>query len=295
LSGSGVVIDAHGWDIARRRARGTGLRFLGALVVSLAAFAVLASPPALGGTASIGVIGITYAAPLGEANRVTVTEVPNGLRLADAGAEVVAGEGCSSLDAHTALCTDEASPPENLEVRLRDLDDTLVLPRDRPSSRILVGFVYMGYGDDRVVGCRYQLWVDASRGADEVTLCPVGEAAVIEGGPGPDLPRGADSTFENLIGGEGNDVLVGGAGFDRLQGGPGRDVLLGQKGPDWLQGKAGPDVLRAGRGRDRVSGGPGNDTLRTWDGERDELDGDRGHDRAIWDGRDLVATVERFG
>ncbi|MBS1883541.1 MAG: hypothetical protein JSS97_11370 [Actinobacteria bacterium] len=56
-----------------------------------------------------------------------------------------------------------------------------------------------------------------------------------------------------IRGGEGNDVLTGGAGPDKLIGGPGNDVLNGRGGNDLLIGGPGNDVL---------NGGPGQNILR---------------------------------
>ncbi len=49
-----------------------------------------------------------------------------------------------------------------------------------------------------------------------------------------------------LIGGNHDDCLVGGLGDDRLDGGNGRDVLLGELGADLLDGGTGKDLLDAG-------------------------------------------------
>ena len=70
------------------------------------------------------------------------------------------------------------------------------------------------------------------------------------------LKLNATSTFENAIGGSGNDtltgntaanVLVGNAGSDRLIGGAGRDILIGGNGLDTLNGGTDDDILIAGR------------------------------------------------
>ncbi len=58
-------------------------------------------------------------------------------------------------------------------------------------------------------------------------------------------------SFENAIGGEGDDTLIGTAGGNRLDGGPGNDSLLGGEGDDTLVGDPGNDTL---------DGGPGDDT-----------------------------------
>lgn len=56
-----------------------------------------------------------------------------------------------------------------------------------------------------------------------------------------------------IRGGEGDDVLTGGAGADKLIGGPGNDEL---------NGRGGNDVLIGGPGNDTLNGGSGQNVLR---------------------------------
>ena len=53
----------------------------------------------------------------------------------------------------------------------------------------------------------------------------------------------ANSALLTLNGGDGDDVLLGGAGDDTLLGGPGDDVLIGGAGTDTLDGAPGSDVV----------------------------------------------------
>jgi hypothetical protein len=76
------------------------------------------------------------------------------------------------------------------------------------------------------------------------------------------------------------DVLVGGAGDDRLLArDPGYtgDTLLGGDDDDLLLGGYRDDTLRGGRGRDRLVGGRSADALYGGPG-RDRIDGQRGRD-----------------
>jgi Ca2+-binding RTX toxin-like protein len=75
---------------------------------------------------------------------------------------------------------------------------------------------------------------------------------------------------DSVVGGNGNDVLVGNGGPNTLVGGEGNDVVRGGGGPDSmsgsggndsLTGEAGPDQLMGGEGADRVDGGKGDDTF----------------------------------
>jgi hypothetical protein len=63
-----------------------------------------------------------------------------------------------------------------------------------------------------------------------------------------------------LLGGDGDDVLIGGAAADRLEGGGGNDFLRGGAGDDTLIAGSGNDTLQGESGKDALDGGSGNDT-----------------------------------
>ena len=106
--------------------------------------------------------------------------------------------------------------------------------------------------------------------------------------------------FEDVSGGDGDDVLrgdggrnllTGARGDDRLEGRGGRDLLFGYEGDDILLGGPGGDNLVAGSGRDRVDGGRGGDRLWTAkDRARDRVRCGAG-DRGKADQRDRLAGV----
>ncbi len=65
-----------------------------------------------------------------------------------------------------------------------------------------------------------------------------------------------------LAAGQGNDLVVGGAGNDTLAGQDGNNVVDGGAGNDVVSGEAGNDTLDGGDGNDQLLGGGGVDTLR---------------------------------
>jgi Ca2+-binding RTX toxin-like protein len=67
------------------------------------------------------------------------------------------------------------------------------------------------------------------------------------------------STFERLIGGSGNDTLVGNSLANRLTGNAGNDILVGNSGDDTLSGGIGRDILIGGLGIDTLLGGNDDD------------------------------------
>jgi Ca2+-binding RTX toxin-like protein len=89
------------------------------------------------------------------------------------------------------------------------------------------------------------------------------ENDVVDGGPGDDVVKARG----RVIGGEGDDRVLGSFYADRLLGGPGDDELFGSSGIDVLLGQEGADLLRARdrnpldgklKGDRRINCGPGS-------------------------------------
>jgi Ca2+-binding RTX toxin-like protein len=132
-------------------------------------------------------------------------------------------------------------------------------------------------------------WGDIILGAPEADpggKVDAGEAYVVFGGPALFAP----STL--IIGGPGDDHLVGSDRADEIRGRAGDDVLLGLGGIDVLLGGAGNDLLDGGAARDALSGSNGDDRLIGGGGDdtivggygRDTLDGGDGNDRLLGQG-----------
>jgi Ca2+-binding RTX toxin-like protein len=66
---------------------------------------------------------------------------------------------------------------------------------------------------------------------------------------------------ENVLGGSGNDVLVGSDDANTLVGNAGNDTISGLGGTDSLSGGDGDDSLAGGGGNDAIDGGAGTDSL----------------------------------
>lgn len=116
------------------------------------------------------------------------------------------------------------------------------------------------------------------------------------------------NSADEIITGNGNDVIyaLGGddyietnGGADTIYGGAGNDYILSGAGADVVDGGAGNDYIEAGAGADKVYGGAGNDDLYGGAG-RDTLDGGTGADNIIGGRGDDVMTagndsaVDRF-
>lgn len=91
-------------------------------------------------------------------------------------------------------------------------------------------------------------------------------SVTVEGGDGDDVirvydPYALSPVGVTLLGGAGNDHLMGTRLNDVLHGGDGNDVLEGYAGNDELYGNRGDDQLFGGEGDDLVIGGHGKDLL----------------------------------
>jgi Ca2+-binding RTX toxin-like protein len=110
-----------------------------------------------------------------------------------------------------------------------------------------------GPGDDVLVGGPGPDVLTGAAGIDTATYEQVSEpldvrldGAANDGGASDG--RGDSAAVENVIGGSGNDVLVGDASANLLEGRGGNDALTGGSGPDTLRGGDGTDtVTYAGR------------------------------------------------
>ena len=73
------------------------------------------------------------------------------------------------------------------------------------------------------------------------------------------------TNIENLIGGSGDDTIVGNNNPNRLEGGAGADTLWGFNGDDTLIGGPGNDEVIGNDGFDMLNGGPGADNINGHD------------------------------
>jgi Ca2+-binding RTX toxin-like protein len=91
---------------------------------------------------------------------------------------------------------------------------------------------------------------------------------------------------DTLLGGEGDDILLGGYRGDILKGGSGDDRLIASLSGDWLYGGRGRDTIQAGGGRDEIYARDGRrdviscGTNRNRASERDQVWADRYDDVA---------------
>ncbi|MGY0794576.1 beta strand repeat-containing protein [Azospirillum argentinense] len=171
-------------------------------------------------------------------------------------------------------------------------DDTLF---GGAGNDVLVGgggnnVLFGGAGDDRLYVDTQTASLDGGAGNDTVyarysggvTLDLSASIELFNGSVGSDTVTAANaSSAVELIGGDGDDSLTGGAYADSLRGDNGNDWLDGGDGDDTLSGGNGNDWLCGGSGNDTLSGGSGNDTLVGGFGD-DSLVGGSGADLFVF-------------
>ena len=112
--------------------------------------------------------------------------------------------------------------------------------------------------------------------------------------PNPNITGRDASDFDHgrtILGGDGDELLVGTLEEDFLIGAGGNDELHGGNKEDGLHGGAGDDELYAGAGDDNVIGGDGNDWLDGGSGV-DNLQGGAGDDTIVYDAEDDFSNVD---
>ena len=214
---------------ATRTARSIAVLAVAGLLTAAAHASAATVVPAPGGAAIIDNAGAADDLVIGFPASETV-RVHSGAGPLVLDPRIEAGSGgvvCNRVYPATAVCRpDDALAGMRLDVRTGAGNDRVRFTR--PSSApggILAPRVAGGTGDDRIT-------------AD----------GLIEGGEGNDILRAFSSTTPAaLLGGPGDDVLIGGRGSDVLMGGPGRDRLIDRSAGNRFVGGPGRDLALIGK------------------------------------------------
>ena len=143
--------------------------------------------------------------------------------------------------------------------------------------------------------------IEGTSGDDSFDYESSDEDLEIDGGEGNDiLVSGAGD--DTIDGGAGNDLIVTGAGDDTIDGGAGIDTIIGGAGDDTVYGgadadfiatEAGDDTIYGGADDDFLVAGAGDDTLYGGAGD-DRLWGDSGSDTFVFGSGDGNDTIKDF-
>jgi hypothetical protein len=300
------------------------VRLLGLTLAVCLALGAANAAPTLASTVSKSGSTLTYTAASGEVNQTIVSLVSGTYTVADSGATITVGAGCSSVNANRATCA--GAGITSINVNAGDMNDFVWITA--PTNATISG----GAGNDTLVGGAGNDTFDGGPGSD-----------AIFGGPGIDTVTYASRTapvfvsldnlandgeaaegdnvhddVENIIGGAGDDtivgssaanVIIGGAGDDVqlgeasdnqnpsdgssvndvIIGGDGNDALQGGNGDNLLIGGNGNDALYGGPGADTVDGGAGNDDIHALDGVVDSINCGPDFDTGEADQNDVVS------
>jgi RTX calcium-binding nonapeptide repeat (4 copies) len=230
----------------------------------------LGSGPALAGVVRLEGNVLDYASNPGEREQDLAIHLRQGaVRVTRAG-ELSLGPGCDYADQEgddVVRCPiAPGSPRPRLRVHLGDGSDHF-------RSSGFGGVVDGGGGEDDIWTGGLPMRVFGGSGND--TLHGVGR---LYGGPGDDAMDAEYADRTMLVGGGGNDELLGNRGPNRL---------LGGRGDDHHEGEGGPDVLDGGLGDDTMWAGGGDDLVRARDGIYEELECGGGDDTVVLDDRDF--------
>jgi Ca2+-binding RTX toxin-like protein len=147
-----------------------------------------------------------------------------------------------------------------------------------------------GFGGDTLIGYAGRDQVDYSTRTGNLNI------RLDDGGSGDGESGENDFILpdvERILGGSGNDTMIGGPEVNLFYAGDGADRLVGGGGADRLFGEAGNDRLNGGDGDDYLEAGAGQDTLHG-DAGADALFGLGGNDR-LFSAGDTTADTVRGG
>jgi Ca2+-binding RTX toxin-like protein len=210
--------------------------------------------------------------------------------VSDTTTPLVAGDHCQSVDVHTATCTAGPFGFTTTEVHLGDGNDSATLGAltfsymsGDDGNDVLTGSdggydtIVGGPGDDTLNGRGGADWLDPAWGDPAVDQAGA-DTYQGGGGAGDTLDYGGRTAgvaatqdgaandgevgehdnvagdIEEILGGGGDDFIVGGAGPQSLSGNGGNDRILGGAGADTIDGGPGDDRVDAGAGNDLISG-----------------------------------------
>jgi Ca2+-binding RTX toxin-like protein len=227
------------------------------IAIAAVTAAILNAGPADAATVTAGP-SYVFTAVTGEENNLTVSLDGGHLTFTDTTAPITAQSGCTAASLHTALCDVPLGQTPSVQVELGDMADTAKILR-------VAATVVGGSGDDVLTGGPQ---ADTLTGGSGDDLIDGGLGAdTLDGGPGVDAldyssrDKGVvvDLALSDPVAGEpGEQDTV--KGFEKVLGGAGDDVLLGTAGPETLLGGAGDDRLNGRGGADVLAGGAGRDT-----------------------------------
>ena len=233
-----------------------------------AATIMLAPVTASAAVAKVAVVNhqLVYIGAGTGANDLRIARHAGAFAVRDLRAPLLAGAGCTHVDAHKATCA--AGGIRSFSADLGRNSDRAVV-----GDRLLLAVILIrgGVGADTLSSVASRVIFYGGPGHDRLLGGP--RADVLLGKRGSDFIRGRGGA-DGIAGGPDNDLIVSGPGADRSFGGAGDDRIYGGLGNDVLRGGADDDTMADFAGRDRLYGGTGEDYLNTFELVPDGKPGD---------------------
>jgi Ca2+-binding RTX toxin-like protein len=248
---------------------------------------------------------LTFTAGAAEANHVLVLQTRDGFRVADSGAALTAGSGCTSVSANEAFCDMNDDVPLQADISAGDMNDLVSVSgfnvqatvNGEDGADVLevnaaclscedeggANHVHGGAGADQLDGGFGTSYLDGGADGDIIRggiadySARTNPVIVDTDGNADDGEAGendnVDPSVYAVVGGSGNDDITAGA----ADGGDGNDKLTGTGANCDLFGGAGDDTLIA-QGTDCLLFGDQDDDRLVGGAGFDYLEGDAGND-----------------
>jgi Ca2+-binding RTX toxin-like protein len=127
--------------------------------------------------------------------------------------------------------------------------------RDQLNGGLGNDTIYAGDGDDVVIGGLGGDLTFGGSGVDTIDFGAVTSGISFDMDTGVTNGFGTHTLYENVVGGSGNDTIMGSDRSEIIRGEGGNDQLFGGRGNDQLVGLNGSDTLSGGAGNDTLTGG----------------------------------------
>ncbi|MFY9264095.1 MAG: hypothetical protein WAO61_01515 [Solirubrobacterales bacterium] len=231
-------------------------------------------------------------ASAGEANDVTVNIDGASATVNDTEHHLAAGPGCTQQDATTVSCTRSAFDQTNFETE--DGGDFVTL--NTPAG--MINQVNGGTGSDTIIGgdgddtSFYGSGSDEFAGGEGIDAFSAASTSsalniTLDNTANDGTPLERDNIHEDV------ETVLGGSGDDRIIGSEQANTIASGNGDDLIRGGGGDDVLGGGAGSDSINGGKGADLMTPDAGANDELDYSGSTDNltihngdGLWSGKD---------
>lgn len=154
--------------------------------------------------------------------------------------------------------------------------------------------LYGGAGDDIFYIDSDDVVIEGGEGYDRIYMRGYGDGANFIVGSATGIEFAAGNNNDDIFDASGSTIsvkLLGGAGNDTLIGGDVADQLYGFTGDDILNGGGGNDILNAAQGADTLDGGAGDDIIYMDSDDISVLGGD-GYDRVYANGYSSAITLD---